>query len=111
MDICFTHDKEVGLGADTVLKLHSHCEIPGNHRIFFDNLFTSYHLMHILDEKGFFATGTVRANCIEKKSLPEKLQKGNHEAFYEKKRSSCSCAGVLTPMSPFRAILGQSNRK
>lgn len=51
------HDKTIGLGADVILSLLSKVEDPSSHRVFFDNFFTSYHLMCLLSERHFFATG------------------------------------------------------
>lgn len=51
------HNKTIGLGADTVIGLLEAVESPSCHRIFFDNVFTSYHLMCLLSERRFFATG------------------------------------------------------
>lgn len=57
-------DKEIGLGAQTVLRLTECIEFPSRHQLFFDNFFTGYPLMCILADKGLCATGTVRVNRI-----------------------------------------------
>lgn len=51
------HDKTIGLGADVVLKLLENVSSPSAHCIFFDNFFTSFHLMCLLSDRRFFATG------------------------------------------------------
>lgn len=56
------YDKQIGLGAQVVLRLLSVVENPLLYDIYFDNFFTSYYLMCLLSERFFFATGTVRAN-------------------------------------------------
>lgn len=56
------HDKTIGLGAQTVLDLLANVSDPECHIIFFDNFFSSYHLMCLLNERRFFATGTIREN-------------------------------------------------
>lgn len=78
------HDKTVGLGADVVLSLIENISSPENHRIYFDNFFTSYHLMCILSEKGYFATGTVRHNRVGGATLPEKMKKGEYVVYYDR---------------------------
>ena len=51
------HDKIIGLGADVVMSLLENVDAPSSHRSFFDYFFTSYHLMYLLKERRFFATG------------------------------------------------------
>ena len=53
-------DKEMGLGAGVVLQLLDVVENPQEHEIYFDNFFTSHKLMIRLNERHFFATGTIR---------------------------------------------------
>lgn len=54
----------LGLGGDVVMRLLEVVESPRRHVIYFDNFFTSYHLMCVLSERQFCATGTVRTNRI-----------------------------------------------
>lgn len=97
------YDKSIGLGADTVLSLLRVVESPSSHTIYFDNFFTSYHLMCLLSTENFFATGnlllllyikllylnfyiltgTVRCNRIGKAQLPEKMTKGESAALFD----------------------------
>lgn len=58
------YNRQIGLGADVVLRLLENIEYPRRHILFFDNFFTSYYLMCLLNEKRICATGTVRANRI-----------------------------------------------
>jgi len=55
---------EFGLGGDVVLGLVEQLSVPSNagHTLFFDNYFTSYHLMCHLRNLGYDAIGTVREN-------------------------------------------------
>ncbi|KAK9679288.1 Transposase IS4 [Popillia japonica] len=48
---------QLGLGAQTVIDLLQVVKSPNNHKVYFDNFFTSYSLLSLLDEKGFYATG------------------------------------------------------
>lgn len=72
------YDKQIGLGADIVMQLLSHVEFPMRHDVFFDNFFTSYHLMCLLSERRFCAAGTVRENRVSGAPLNGgKKKKGN----------------------------------
>jgi len=53
-------DKEMRLGAGVVLQLLDVVENPQEHEIYFDNFFTSHKLMIRLNDRDFFATGTIR---------------------------------------------------
>lgn len=48
------------LGSKLVLELLECVERPSDHTVFFDNYFTTYNLLKILNEKGFRVTGTIR---------------------------------------------------
>lgn len=69
------YDKQIGLGASVVMGLMSVCEYPRQHTVHFDNFFTGYHLLCLLKEKGFCATGTIRANRLVNAGLKTKLPK------------------------------------
>ena len=58
------YNTDVGLGADVVLRLLENVEFPKRHQLYFDNFFTSYHLLCLLGEKGISSTGTVRSNRV-----------------------------------------------
>ncbi|KAJ8964760.1 hypothetical protein NQ314_004651 [Rhamnusium bicolor] len=58
------------LGSLVVLDLLECVSQPLDHVLFFVNFFTSYHLMQILRERGYRATGTVRENRTKKCPLP-----------------------------------------
>lgn len=55
---------EHGLGADVVIGLLEQACVPphSGHKVYFDNFFTSYRLLHYLHEFGYEAAGTVREN-------------------------------------------------
>lgn len=48
-------------------------ELPQNQTycLFFDNFFTSFHLLEALKSKGHHGTGTVRVDRVEKAPLPD----------------------------------------
>lgn len=69
------YDRQVGLGAEVVLRLLESVEFPESHKVYFDNFFTSYYLMCLLSERRFCATGTVRSNRIGKAPLQLKLER------------------------------------
>lgn len=52
------------LGTQVVLDLLSVLPSPSEYRVFFDNFFSTYTLFHILNERGFFFTSTVRENRL-----------------------------------------------
>lgn len=81
-------DKNVALGTKVVLELLSVIEDPQQHRVFFDNFFTSYSLFLALKERGFFATGTVRenrtANCpLDGIKSMAKREKGSYTCAFD----------------------------
>lgn len=79
------YNKQLGLGADVVLRLLDNVEYPSRHMLYFDNFFTSYYLMCLLSEKQLCATGTVRANRIGGAQLKSgrQLEKGNHDFQFD----------------------------
>ena len=65
--------KHIGLGGTVVLNLLSKIdEQTSGYKVFFDNFFTSFHLISILVENGVSASGTVRANRLYNCPLPKK---------------------------------------
>lgn len=79
------YDRQIGLGADVVLRLLDIVENPEHHKVFFDNFFTSYYLMCLLNEKRFCATGTVRNNRIGGATLHEgkQLKRGETDFVFD----------------------------
>ncbi|KAH1014392.1 hypothetical protein HUJ04_003236 [Dendroctonus ponderosae] len=62
-----------GLGGDIVLKLLEKSEIlPNGYNIYFDNYFTSLHLLGHLSQNKICATGTIRENLTGHCLFPEK---------------------------------------
>ena len=59
-------DSKKALGPQVVTDLLSVVKAPRNHTRFFDNIFTSYHLLRDLHEEESKATGTIRENQILK---------------------------------------------
>lgn len=53
--------KSLGLGASVVLHLTKNIE-KNRHNIYFDNFFTTFQLLEILQKKQIFAIGTIRTN-------------------------------------------------
>lgn len=83
-------NEELGLGANVVLNLLSHVDNPSQHEVYFDNFFSSYALLALLRDKGYFAMGTVRNNRIAKcpvESLKamKKLKRGAHDNMFDTK--------------------------
>ena len=65
--------KQIRLGGTVVLNLLSKInEQTSRYKVFFDNFFTSFHLMSILAENGVSASGTVRAIRLHNCPLPKK---------------------------------------
>jgi len=82
------------LGSEVVLYLLENVENPSFHKVFFDNFFTSYNLLVMLKEKGFFATGTVRENRISNCKLKSvkllgKECKGTFDFAFDKNNEIC----------------------
>jgi len=82
------------LGSEVVLNLLESVENPSFHKVFFDNFFTSYNLLVMLREKGFFATGTVRENRISNCKLKSlkllgKECKGTFDFAFDKNNEIC----------------------
>lgn len=77
-------DKHLGLGAQTVLRFAEKVEHPSRHMLFFDNFFSSYHLLCLLAEMKFCASGTVKVNRIGKASLKsgKDLPRGKSKTNY-----------------------------
>lgn len=83
---------QLGLGAQTVIDLLQVVKSPNNHKVYFDNFFTSYSLLSLLDEKGFYATGTIRENrtakcLLETTKQIAKRDRGWFDAAYDKNSS------------------------
>lgn len=81
------YNKQIGLGAEVVLRLLSVVEYPIRHDVYFDNFFTSYYLMCLLSERNFFATGTVRSNRLKNAVLKtgKNLPKGSTDYVFDTK--------------------------
>ncbi|XP_065319133.1 piggyBac transposable element-derived protein 3-like [Gordionus sp. m RMFG-2023] len=69
---------ESNLGYNVVTKF---CEGLQNHKIFFDNYFTSYTLMADLKKKGIYASGTLNKNrrYLPIKNMETKLKRGEFD--------------------------------
>ncbi|XP_046399947.1 piggyBac transposable element-derived protein 3-like [Ischnura elegans] len=76
--------ENLGLGEKVVLDLLSVVQFPGEHKLFFDNFFTSHSLLCILGERGYFGTGTVRESRIAKCPLPasKEISKIRKKGYY-----------------------------
>lgn len=99
----------------TLSLLLGNVQSPSTHRVFFDNCFTSFHLMSILGERRFFATGmllvlvtllnrfhiifnisgTVQQNRVDGAMLPEKIKKGDYKVLFEREKSLFWSAGKI----------------
>ena len=87
------YNKEVGLGADVVLRLLENIEFADRHTVYFDNFFTSYYLMCLLTERRLCATGTVRANRIGGAVLKtgKGLERGDHDFQFDSNNKILIC--------------------
>lgn len=56
------YKQQYGFGGAIVKKLLEGIVKPRSHFLYFDNLFTSYNLIHTLDKRGVYAIGTARLN-------------------------------------------------
>jgi hypothetical protein len=79
---------ELSLGEQVVRDLLSVVNNPIQHRIYFDNFFSSYRLFHLLKRLGFFATGTIRENrtakcTLEPNSTFKKRERGSFDFAFE----------------------------
>ncbi len=75
--------KVLGHGASVVTHLCQRIQTP-NHKIFFDNYFTTYNLLEILAEKKIHAAGTARLSRFANPPLKadkemSKKERGNHD--------------------------------
>ena len=71
---------------ETALKI---CNNPVNYSVFFENFFSSYKLLVVLDVKGFRATGTMRNNRVKKCQLSEvSYMKKREKGLYNFRRTS-----------------------
>lgn len=87
------YDRQIGLGADVVLRLLDNVETPEHHKVFFDNFFTSYYLMCLLNEKRFCATGTVQKKRIGGAPLAEdkELERGETDFAFDSTNNILMC--------------------
>lgn len=87
------YDRQLGLGAEVVLRLLDIVENPQFHKVFFDNFFSSYYLMCLLSEKRFPATGTVRTNriCNAQLKTGGALKRGDHDFAYDASHNILFC--------------------
>ncbi len=67
-------ENKAPLGTRVVKQFVEVLEDPSKHELYIDNLFTSYNLMVELQEMGIRATGTVRANRVNKCPLMDDKQ-------------------------------------
>ncbi|XP_066471482.1 piggyBac transposable element-derived protein 2-like [Tiliqua scincoides] len=84
----------LGLGERVVLQLLDITSTnPKEHEIFFDKFFSSYNLMRLLTEKGFYATGSVQENRLMGCSAlrnPRQMQnspKGDYSYAFDTKKN------------------------
>lgn len=86
-----TYQNELGLGENVVLDLLSVVRQPSAHRVFFDNFFSSYKLLSLLKERGFYATGTIRENrtcnsTMDSVKNMKKKDRGTYDFSFEKEQ-------------------------
>lgn len=108
--------KELGLGATVVL---SYADVVQTHwpntrfHFFFDNFFSSMHLLHELKNRGIFATGTIRDNRILKCPLlsaptMKKTERGKYDYRLDKDTGIVICRwhdnSIVTIASNFCSV-------
>lgn len=87
------YNRNLGLGADVVLRLLNIVDNPQYHKVFFDNFFTSYYLMCLLKEKRFATTGTAKSNRIGRAELKtgKNLIRGEHDFAFDENNKILFC--------------------
>ena len=84
-----TENKHDGpLGSRVVKEMLEAVSVPSDHRVYFDNLFTSRQLLITLASEGYRATGTVRENRTDKCPLTDsktlaKKSRGSYEMMFD----------------------------
>lgn len=97
-----------GLGAGTVMQLSHRINVP-NCRLFFDNYFTSFHLMEWLHRRNIFAVGTARVDRFMKPHLKnDKEMKNEPRGSYEEMISNEGKV-VLTKWYDNKGVVVASN--
>ena len=90
-----------GLGAHVVMKMIKVLETPEAHKVYFDNFFTGFALMRHLKKVDIRATGTVRANRMNKCPIEEDKQL--------KKRDRGSCDYRFDTQNEILAVTWDDN--
>lgn len=115
--------KELGLGSSIILQYADvlNSKWPGIHfQLFFDNFFTSIHLLHELKTRGINATGTLRENrslkCpLSSSSIMKKAKRGEFEYRLDKDTGIVICRwndnSVVTIASNFATVFPINNVK
>lgn len=108
--------RSIPLGPQVVTNFLQKVEHPENHKIFFDNFFTTHALMKLLKDMNFCASGTVRENRINncpltKNKLFAKKPRGTYEYSYDTTNdilavkwvdnNVCSMLTNFDPITPF----------
>ena len=81
-------DIGLGQGPNVVMSLTKKADVHRGSAIYFDNLFTSFPLLHQLSDLGIGGTGTVRKNRLHRVPLPdaksvEKMERGSSMSVYK----------------------------
>lgn len=105
---------DFGLGGEVVTDLLKISNNRSEHRVYFDNFFTSYKLLVHLKNEGYFATGTVRENRMPKcplensKSIGKKAR-GTMDSRYDHNNEISVVRwndnSVVTVASNFESVL------
>uniref|UniRef100_A0A3B1ICF6 PiggyBac transposable element-derived protein domain-containing protein n=1 Tax=Astyanax mexicanus TaxID=7994 RepID=A0A3B1ICF6_ASTMX len=82
MELSQQHRKQLGLGAGVVYHLSQRIT-EANHKLYFDNYFTSYNLLELLAERKIHAAGTARVSRFARPPLQ------SDKEMAKKPRGSC----------------------
>lgn len=72
-------EPDLGTSSNIVVRLTRHIPSDRNHKVYFDNYYTSIQVLDFLRKRGILSLGTVRRNRIPNCKLPDEKDMKNHE--------------------------------
>jgi len=75
------NDIDIGASGNVVIRLTKNVPNNKNHRIYFDNYYTSVPLMEHLYDRGILGLGTVRRNRVPNNQLPDEKKNQERKAW------------------------------
>ncbi|XP_068082072.1 piggyBac transposable element-derived protein 3-like [Anabrus simplex] len=100
--------KLYGLGPSVVLHLCNRLSHSG-HELYYDNYFSSYHLLQVLKSKNIFAGGTIRTNRFSNPPLISDKMGKKKERGYSEEVSSADGDVVVVKWFDSRGVVLASN--